>query len=102
MHQKERKCYEATEETVWSCFGDLFWKKHVDYRNKLRQQLSALVKGEVSKTISSKAISPGAVKELCLMAPTGSPESKVFEMVIEKEDGDGDGDGYSSDAVGVQ
>ena len=79
---KKPRLYHATVETTWACFGETFWREHMDVRSKLRQQLAPLVRGEVSRQISSVYVSEETASQLRMVTETGFLEPKIAKMVL--------------------
>ena len=55
----------------------------MDFRNRIRQQLAPLVRGEVSKQISTVYVSEETVSQLRMVTETGFVEPKIAKMVFD-------------------
>ena len=83
--RKQPRLYHATVETTWACFGETFWREHMDCRNRIRQQLAPLVRGEVSKQISTVYVSEETASQLRMVTETGFVEPKTAKMAFDPE-----------------
>ena len=83
--RKQPRLYHATVETAWVCFGETFWREHMDCRNRIWQQLAPLVRGEVSKQISTVYVSEETASQLRMVTETGFVEPKIAKMVFDPE-----------------
>ena len=83
--RKKPRLYHATVETTWACFGEIFWRDHMEFRNKMRQQLVPLVKGEVSRQISTVYVSEETASQLRMVTETGLLEPKIAKMVLDPD-----------------
>jgi len=84
--RKKSRYYHATAENTWALFGEVFWKEHVDCRNKIRQQLAPLVRGKVCKSISITYVSEETASQLCMVTETGFVELEIAKMVLEPDE----------------
>ena len=81
--RKQPCLYHATVETTWACFGET--STYMDCRNRIRQQLAPLVRGEVSKQISTVYVSEETASQLRMVTETGFVEPKTAKMAFDPE-----------------
>ena len=83
--RKQPRLYHATVETAWACFGETFWREHMDCRNRIRQQLAPLVRSGVSTQISTVYFTEETASQLRMVTETGFVEPKIAKMVLDPD-----------------